>query len=272
MGDKPAMLPVAGAIKKRPPDVKEFEFGPWKVTSCKSHILESEGEQRKRFDSQLELPQLPEMVFPENVLRVMHESGAGIEFNALDALTLVDAHADPVKVAASEEWQNARSDCEHIKNVISPFDWTFTTNYKGTILQNGTVAMKVSDTTEKINLDNLKKREPIHFYDDVLLFEDELSDNGTSILNVKVRVMPSCFFILMRLFCRVDNVLIRVNDTRLYHEAGQNYMLREFSSREEKTTNIPTAVHTDPNEVSQYLKLTQQTCERLEFSEVSSTS
>ena len=61
-----------------------------------------------RYDNKLELPQLPEMVFPENVLRVVHESGAGIEFNALDALALVNAHADPVKVAASAEWQNAR--------------------------------------------------------------------------------------------------------------------------------------------------------------------
>lgn len=25
-----------------------------------------------------------------------------------------------------------RSDCEHIKNVVAPFDWTFTTAYRGT--------------------------------------------------------------------------------------------------------------------------------------------
>ncbi|KAK3696970.1 hypothetical protein RRG08_023160 [Elysia crispata] len=268
-----ASVPAAGNIKTKPPEIKEFEFGPWKMTTCKSHILESEGEQRKRYDNKLELPQLPEMVFPENVLRVVHESGAGIEFNALDALALVNAHADPVKVAASAEWQNARSGCEHIKNVVAPFDWTFTTAYKGTLLQkNSNAVMKVSDTTEQINLDNLKRREPIHFYDDVLLFEDELSDNGTSIMNVKVRVMPSCFFILMRLFCRVDNVLIRVNDTRVYHEAGENYMLREFSSREEKTSNIPTVAHTDPNEVSKYLKLTGQSRERLDFQQLTSDS
>lgn len=253
-------------IKSRPPEIKEFEFGPWKMTTCKSHILESEGEHRKRYDSQLELPQLPEMVFPENILRVVHESGTGIEFNALDALALVDAHSDPVKVAASAEWQNARAGCEHIKKVVAPFDWTFTTEYKGTILNlKSQATMKVSDTTEQIDLDKLKRREPIHFYDDVLLFEDELSDNGTSIMNVKVRVMPSCFFILMRLFCRVDNVLIRVNDTRIYHEAGENYMLREFSSREEKTSNIPASAHTDPNEVSKYLRLIGQSCQRLEL-------
>ncbi|RUS75681.1 hypothetical protein EGW08_016547 [Elysia chlorotica] len=268
-----ASVPDARTVKSKPPEIKEFEFGPWKMMTCKSHILESEGDQRKRYDNQLELPQLPEMVFPENILRVVHESGPGIEFNALDALALVNAHADPVKVAASTEWQNARSNCEHIKNVVAPFDWTFTTDYKGTLLKKDPSAQfKVSDTTEQIDLDKLRRQEPIHFYDDVLLFEDELSDNGTSIMNVKVRVMPSCFFILMRLFCRVDDVLIRVNDTRIYHEAGENYMLREFSSREEKTSNIPTAAHTDPNEVSKYLKLTKQTIERLEFHQPSPDS
>ncbi|GFR81511.1 TIP41-like protein [Elysia marginata] len=208
-----ASVPASANIKSKPPEIKEFEFGPWKMTTCKSHILASEGEHRKK------------------------------------------------------------SDCEHIKNVVAPFDWTFTTNYKGTILQSkANASLKVSDTTEQINLDKLRRREPIHFYDDVLLFEDELSDNGTSIMNVKVRVMPSCFFILMRLFCRVDGVLIRVNDTRIYHEAGENYMLREFSSREEKTSNIPTAAHTDPNEVSRYLQLIGQSWERLEFHQETSNS
>jgi len=26
-----------------------------------------------------------------------------------------------------------RSDCEYIKDVIKPFDWTYTTDYKGTV-------------------------------------------------------------------------------------------------------------------------------------------
>lgn len=32
------------------------------------------------------------------------------------------------------------------------------------------------------------------------------------------RVMASGFFILMRFFMRVDGLLIRMNDTRIYHE------------------------------------------------------
>ncbi|CDR99225.1 hypothetical protein, partial [Sporisorium scitamineum] len=58
--------------------------------------------------------------------------------------------------------------------------------------------------------------EPILFYDDVVLYEDELADNGSSIVSVKVRVMPSGFLVLQRFFLRVDDVVFRVFDTRLY--------------------------------------------------------
>ena len=34
------------------------------------------------------------------------------------------------------------------------------------------------------------------------------------------RVMPTSFFVLLRFFLRVDGVIIRINDTRLYHEAS----------------------------------------------------
>lgn len=32
--------------------------------------------------------------------------------------------------------------------------------------------------------------------------------------------MPTSFFLLLRFFLRVDGVLIRINDTRLYHEVN----------------------------------------------------
>ena len=61
-----------------------------------------------RFESQLRLPQLPEMVFADNVLRLKHAAGFGIEFNALDALRLVDPDHDHLKVAVSQAWKEAR--------------------------------------------------------------------------------------------------------------------------------------------------------------------
>lgn len=50
--------------------------------------------------------------------------------------------------------------------------------------------------------------------------------------------MPSSFFILLRYFLRVDNVLIKINDTRLYHELDNNYIIREYTSREAKVDEL----------------------------------
>ncbi|OWF51675.1 TIP41-like protein [Mizuhopecten yessoensis] len=253
---------------------EKFQFGPWTLNATQSHILKSEGPERERFDSQLELPQFPEMVFANNVLRLEHMGGFGIEFNTLDALKMVDAHHDHLKVAVSQAWQEARADSEHIKDVIKPFDWTYTTEYKGTVFGKDDAQIKVSDTSERIDMEKLMVKEKIMFYADTLLFEDELADNGTSILNVKIRVMPTSFFILMRLFLRVDNVMVRINDTRLYHEAENNYILREFSSRDDQIKNIKAPLHalTQPNEVQKYLTVRKEVSQKLEFPILSTDS
>ena len=48
------------------------------------------------------------------------------------------------------------------------------------------LCVQVKPTTEKIDVEKLKVRDKIHFYADILLFEDELSDNGCSVLRVKI--------------------------------------------------------------------------------------
>ncbi|XP_048767537.1 TIP41-like protein [Ostrea edulis] len=251
---------------------ERFQFGPWDIVSVKSHILKSEGPSRERFESQLELPQVPEMIFADNVLRMVHSDGYGIEFNALDALKGVDAHYDPLKVAVSQAWREARADCEHINDVVKPFDWTYTTDYKGTLIGKPGKGITVSETTERIDIEKLKVREKILFYEDMLLFEDELADNGTSVLNARMRVMPSGFFVLIRFFMRVDNVMIRVNDTRLHYEVGKKYMLREFTSKDDQVKDIKASPHvlTNPNEVANHLTLRKEVCEKLLFPETSS--
>lgn len=44
----------------------------------------------------------------------------------------------------------------------------------------------MTKTTERIDLERLKAREQIMFFDEVLLFEDELHDHGVSMLSVKI--------------------------------------------------------------------------------------
>lgn len=45
---------------------------------------------------------------------------------------------------------------------------------------------KVKKTSERIDIEKLKAREQIMFFDDVLLFEDELHDHGVSMISVKI--------------------------------------------------------------------------------------
>ncbi|KAM1794635.1 hypothetical protein ACFX11_035095 [Malus domestica] len=52
------------------------------------------------------------------------------------------------------------------------------------------------DCEEKIDVVALASKEPILFYDEVVLYEDELADIGVSLLTVKVRVMPTSWFLL----------------------------------------------------------------------------
>uniref|UniRef100_A0A8C4S564 TIP41-like protein n=1 Tax=Erpetoichthys calabaricus TaxID=27687 RepID=A0A8C4S564_ERPCA len=219
---------------------QNFIFGPWTVKAVKTHIMKSKD--IERLADEMQMPSLPEMLFGDNVLRVQHKNSFGIEFNAKDALQCVNNLQDSVKVACAQEWQESRSDCEHSKEVVKRYDWTFTTDYKGTLLGDE-LKLKVMPTSDRIDMEKLKTREQIVFFEEVLLFEDELHDHGVSMLNVKI--------------------------------ADKNYMLREFSCRENRMSNfqhIPPAIYTDPNEICQYLPLNLLQCEKLEFPENMSES
>lgn len=47
-------------------------------------------------------------------------------------------------------------------------------------------------TSESIDIEQLKKPDPILFYDENILFEDELADNGTAVLTTKVVRILAC--------------------------------------------------------------------------------
>ena len=52
------------------------------------------------------------------------------------------------------------------------------------------------------------------------------------------RVMPHSFFILSRLFLRVDNVLFRVHDVRIYHAFGSGEIIREVAGMEASYNDV----------------------------------
>ena len=255
-------------ILRLPVNQEEHVFPPWHIKYTQSHILHSKcsrsedgcGEKDTTacqfciFSRTLELPHMPDMVFPNNILTLKHKGSATLQFNALDALKTVSNGKINVQLACAEAWMESRAESsEYLEEKVKPFDWTFTTTYTGTQTN-----LKVEETNERIDVDKLKRREKIMFYHDLTLFEDELHDNGIAVCSVKIRVMPSSFFILLRYFLRIDGVLIRVNDTRIYHEFGQDYLLREYTTREAKVEElrVPPSLFTEPSEIAPHLPLT----------------
>lgn len=118
------------------------------------------------------------------------------------------------------------------------YDWTFSSPYAGTILlrpidatiknefnhhESGTISQINNRqywqplTESHIPFNLLQDTtQPILLFDDIYLYEDDLHDNGDASLNIKVRVMPTCWYVLQRLFVRVDYVRVRCREVRYF--------------------------------------------------------
>ncbi|KAH7037874.1 TIP41-like family-domain-containing protein [Microdochium trichocladiopsis] len=209
---------------------------------------------------------VPEMIFGDNLVAITHEPSAWrIEFNAHDALDLVDkTDKNMLQVAYARSWSASREQTSAgIKEVVKPYDWSYTTAYRGTVSPSTTPSTTTGTTTNNDNgnaddgqsssttnptepssfsfstanappipIELLKRRDPILFFDEVVLYESELDDNGISMYSVKLRVHAARMLLLARLFMRLDNVLVRVRDTRVYVDFADEVVIREYTERE----------------------------------------
>lgn len=76
-----------------------------------------------------------------------------------------------------------------------PYDWTYTTTYAGSLDDPGSrnaqwVTADPTNPQHAIPIAELSRPDPILFYAEIPLFEDELHDNGASHLLVRI-VRPS---------------------------------------------------------------------------------
>lgn len=170
----------------------------------------------------------------------------------MDSINVAPAE---LKIKQSEFWKHKKVDDKTDVKVLEKIsDWTYSSPYRGTIavekkkdlndiaisLDKLTLTEKENEvkipylesTKEEIPLANLGPSNPIKYYNEISLFEDELGDCGLSQSNFRFRVMGDCFFGLLRSYLRVDEVLIRTYDTRFYHEFGKPYIIREFGWKE----------------------------------------
>ncbi|KFY11422.1 hypothetical protein V492_04471 [Pseudogymnoascus sp. VKM F-4246] len=253
-----------------------FSQHGWTISTRKLPISKSDA--IDDMSDKLGIP-VPEMIFGDNMVSV-ENAGKGwcLEFNSFDALDRVDkTDKTMLKVAYSREWSESREKThETIKEVVKPFDWSYSTDYKGTI--GGASPIPFTPDTEPIPIELLKRPDPILHFEEVVLYESELDDNGISLYSIKLRVMPERMLILARNFMRLDNVLIRIRDTRVYIDFKSNKVTREYTATEEKFDAVKEALlksrlpddvivaMRDPNQMASYLKKVDHTLESVKLS------
>ncbi|KAL5527721.1 hypothetical protein ACEPAG_6522 [Sanghuangporus baumii] len=226
---------------------RRIDVNDWSISAITRPIVSaSEADALQR---SLGIP-LPEMTFGRNKLELRHNpSGWAYTFDVENALRGVkNGELGPgdgaVKVGYADAWLKSRiepgSTLPMPKTVpTKPYDWTYTTSYTGHESeradgQSTFVPAETDNPAHTIPIAELTRPDPILFYAEIPLFEDELHDNGSSHLLVRIRVMPGCIFILLRFTLRVDNVLFRTFDTRLYHSftSSPPLVIRESSGWE----------------------------------------
>jgi type 2A phosphatase activator TIP41 len=131
---------------------------------------------------------LPGMTFPSNSVSLAHSpSGFEIKFSAENALELVGPADPKVQVVAAELWKR-RKGREDVPELVGASDWTFTTRYAGTVKR---VEGCEGQGDVGIDYENLRRIDvPILFFDEVILFEDELDDQGHSSYIVRLVRTP----------------------------------------------------------------------------------
>lgn len=180
-------------------------------------------------------------------------------FDKTQDIDTINVIPTELKIKQAEFWKNKKiSENAEIKVLEKISDWTYSSPYKGSIkslkskeakedlkseMENLSVDSKekniyLEKTDEEIPLHNLTAANPIKWFNEFLLFEDELGDCGLSQSTFRFRTMDDCFFGLLRSYLRVDDVCVRIYDTRIYHEFGKNFILREFSVRENSFEEI----------------------------------
>ena len=166
-----------------------------------------------------------------------------------DELNLIDMRPQKLEVKDAYIWKKKdMSKVQDFKKIEVISDWTYSTPYKGGVyyladaksrvkketgLELGSNEEKSSirmdkESEEAIPFERLGRDNPILHFGEVYLFEDDLGDQGYSFSSVRFRVMADCLYVLLRYYLRLDQVLVRIMDTRIFHSFGSNTVIREF--------------------------------------------
>ena len=237
-----------------PPNNKEielskFSYKGWDFYSHTENMLNSKDLDiliKNKEENGLYISHLPEIFYGFNRLFLLNESqNFCYEFNPLQMLSLTNNNVRQKLLKEKEIYYiptQAKSQYSKTDDTKNEMDWSFSSPYMGHITSINNCIMnkyypKINETkkfrTEKSNITFPEiKVENVLNYNQVQFFEDELGDIGLSEGKIGFGVMDQCFLGLMRCYLRVDNMLVRNIDTKIYHKFGEKYIIRNFSVKE----------------------------------------
>ena len=237
-----------------PPNNKEielskFSYKGWDFYSHTENMLNSKDLDiliKNKEENGLYISHLPEIFYGFNRLFLINESqNFCYEFNPLQMLSLTNNNVRQKLLKEKEIYYiptQAKSQYSKTDDTKNEMDWSFSSPYMGHITSINNCIMNkyypiINETkkfrTEKSNMIFPEiKVENVLNYNQVQFFEDELGDIGLSEGKIGFGVMDQCFLGLMRCYLRVDNMLVRNIDTKIYHKFGEKYIIRNFTVKE----------------------------------------
>ena len=99
---------------------------------------------------------------------------------------------------------------------------------------------------------------------------------GSSYQQVRIRVTRGYFYILLRLFVRVDGVVIRLKESRIHHRFGDAHSLRQHTEKEAEFAGVQAScspkqisegILDDPDQLSAKLRIVKDGTEVMTFVE-----
>eukprot|EP01080_Neovahlkampfia_damariscottae_P005838 gene5838-9661_t len=158
----------------------QIKIKDWLISSQKTPMLTQQ--KMSELEEKLNVHLLPEMVFESELNFENTTNNFKLKFNYFDALNgstkvVLKNNKNIVEVKVDYAWEKKENFVEREENI----DWTFTSISSG-IIEN---EKEIKITQELIDYELLKEKQPILFYEEIILYEDELHDNGVAKFTVK---------------------------------------------------------------------------------------
>jgi type 2A phosphatase activator TIP41 len=216
---------------------------------------------RNKEEYKLYTSHLPEIFNGYNRLFLVNKSkNFSYEFNPLQMLSLTSNTVRQKLLKKKEIYYipiQAKSQYGKTEDKTEE-DWSFSTPYMGHITSINKSDINIfypemkNDKTFNIKKSNMlfpeTKIENMLNYNQIHFFEDELGDIGYSEGKIGFGIMEKCFLGLMRSYIRVDNMIVRNIDTKIYHNFGENYIIRNFTVKEKNYEELANNGFNFPNE------------------------